>query len=411
MHKRIGAMLEEINKHRIEDVVYNLAHHYYEGRSDEKTLIYATMAGEKATQAFAPEDALSYYNMGLEALDRLEKSKENQEKKIELLKRLGEISFNLSEWKPALDYYKKSIKLCEEVKDAKGRAESLRKMGYVFNRMGNWKFASMKFEPALKISENLDDKHGIADAHRGLGYIHWRMGQYDEAIEHYNQCIEFSMWVGDMHTIALTFIELGNVYTETGDSDKAIEYYFKALKELEPIHDYSEMARAYNNLGDTHLKSESYEMAIAYFEKCEVMGRRIGRKDIVGWSLFNKGEAWALKGDSDKALECAERSLNILKTVGDKLGIQACYKIFGMAYGMKKEWDKAIENFNTFVKLGDENQVPYILGEGHYHFGRMYLSKGDKENAKEQLEKAKEIFKTLNAEEFVLKVEKQLEGL
>lgn len=411
MHKKIGYIIENINKNRLDEVVYNLAHHFYEGKDTEKTLTYAIKAGEKATKAFAPEDALSYYSMALEALERLEETKENKEKRIDLLKKLGEISFNLSEWGLALEFYKRAVNLCDEIEDDANRAESLRKTGYVLNRMGNWKLAYQNFEQSLDISKKLGDKFGMADAHRGLGYIHWRSGEYEDAIAHYNKCIQLSMEISDMHTIALAFIELGNVHIETGDIDKAIEYYNRSLKELEPIGDYSEMARAYNNLGDSYLKRGNHDKAIEYFKKCEEMGKRIGRKDIVGWSLFNSGEAYALKGDADKALGCAEKSLDILTIVGDKLGLQACNKIFGIAYGLKAEWGKAIEHFNTCVEMGKETNVPYVQGEVHYYFGKMLKDKGDKKKAKEQLNKALEIFKSLETEEFVSRVKKEMEGL
>lgn len=411
MHKRIGYIIEELNKNKLDEVVYNLANHFYEGKDFKKTLVYAIKAAEKAISAFAPEDSLSYYNIALEALERLNETKENINKRIDLLKKLGEMSFNLSEWKQALEYYKKAIKLCEDFDKYLDKAESLRKTGYILNRMGDWKQAAKNFNTGLSISQELEDELGMADSHRGLGYIHWRMGEYSEAIQHYNECIKLSKEIKDVHTIAIAFIELGNVYIETGDIDKAIEYYINSLESLKPIEDYGEMARAYNNLGDSYLKKGEYDKAIDYFQKCEEMGKKIGRKDIVGWSLFNRGEAYALKGDAEKALECAEKSMAILTTVGDKLGLQACYKIFGIAYGLKEEWDLSIENFKTCVELGKETNVPYLQGEVHYYFGKMFKEKGEKKKAEEQLNKALEIFKGLETGEFILRVKKELEEL
>jgi predicted ATPase len=411
MHKRIGYIIEELYKKRLDEIIYNLAHHFYEGKDSEKTLFYSMKAGEKATSAFAPEEALSYYNMALEVLERFEDNKENKEKRIDLLKRLGSINFNLSEWKSTLEYYKKAINLCEDIDNDVDKAESLRKIGYTYNRMGNWEMAAKNFEKSLQISNNLDNPFGIADAHRGLGYIHWRLGQYEDAMEHYHKCIQVSMEIGDMHTIALAFIELGNVYVETGHIDKAIEYYNKSITKLKPIGDYGEMARAYHNLGDSYLKLGSYDRAIEFFKKCEEMGKEIGRRDIVGWSMFNRGEAYALKGEADRALEYAEKSLDILSTVGDKLGLQGCYKIFGIAFGLKKEWDKAIENFSTCIDMGKDTNVPYFQGEVHYYYGKMYKDMGEKEKAKDELKRAREIFSNLDTKDYVLKIEKEMEGL
>jgi predicted ATPase len=411
LHKKIGYILEELNRQRLDDVIYNLAYHFYLGKDINKTLAYAVAAGEKATKTFAPEDAVSYYKMALEALDQLEKSKENKSRIVTLLKRLGELSFNVSEWSSALDYYRRSIVLCQDIDNPWGTAESYRKIGYVLNRMGDWDAATESFEKALAISEKMDDMFSMADAQRGLGYIHWRLGEYDHAIEHYNKCIKYSMDIQDMHTIALAFIEIGNVYIETGEIKLAIEYYNKSLKGLESMDDYSEMARAYNNLGDSNLKSGNYDEAIEYFAKCQDMGKKIGRKDIVGWSLFNAGEAYAKKGDAEQAMESAQKSLDILNIVGDKLGIMACYKIFGMAYGLKEEWELAIDSFEKCVALGEETNVPYIQGEVHFYYGKMYKQKGDSEQAKEQLNSALKIFEGLETEEFITRIKDELEDL
>jgi tetratricopeptide (TPR) repeat protein len=219
------------------------------------------------------------------------------------------------------------------------------------------------------------------------------------------------MSAGDMHTRALAFIELGNVYIETGEIDMGIEYYQKSLKELEPMGDYGEMARALNNLGDSYIKKGDYDKAIKYFKKCEEVGKRIGRKDVVGWSLFNAGEAYALKSDSDNALEHAQKSLEILTSVGDKLGLQACYKIFGMAYDLKENWELAEKNFNTCISLGEETNVPYLQAEVHYYYGKMLKNKGDKEAARTQFTHAFEILRTLDTEEFLNRVKDELETL
>jgi tetratricopeptide (TPR) repeat protein len=411
MHKKIGYILEDLNKDRLDDVVYNLAHHFNMGRDIPKTLLYTTMAGEKAVNSFAPEDALSYYHLATEALDGMEQTQENKQKMVTLLMRLGEISFNLSKWNAALDHYNRAIGLCEQIDDEEDKGESLRKIGYVLNRMGDWDMAAYNFERSLVISKNLENPIGIADSHRGLGYIHWRLGEYEDAISHYNECIQVSMSVGDMHTIALAFIELGNVYIETGEIDMGIDYYQKSLKELEPMGDFGEMARALNNLGDSYLKKGDYDKAIEYFKKCEEVGKRIGRKDVVGWSLFNAGEAYALKGDSENALEHAQKSLDILTSVGDKLGLQACYKIFGMAYGLKEEWELSEKNFKTCIMLGEETNVPYLQAEVHYYYGKMLKNKGDRDLAKEQFNHALEILKNLDTEEFLNRVKSELEDL
>jgi hypothetical protein len=61
--------------------------------------------------------------------------------------------------------------------------------------------------------------------------------------------------------------------------------------------------------------------------------------------------------------------------------------------------------------LGEETNVPYIHGEVHFYYGKMYKQKGDSEKAREQLNKALNIFEGLETEEFVTRIKEELEDL
>ena len=61
--------------------------------------------------------------------------------------------------------------------------------------------------------------------------------------------------------------------------------------------------------------------------------------------------------------------------------------------------------------LGEETNVPYIQGEVHFYYGKMYKQKGNSEQAKEQLALALKIFEGLETEEFVARIKKELEDL
>ena len=61
--------------------------------------------------------------------------------------------------------------------------------------------------------------------------------------------------------------------------------------------------------------------------------------------------------------------------------------------------------------MGKETNVPYIQGEVHFYFGKMYKDKGDREKAREHLNFALRIFESLETEDFIQKVRTEMEGL
>jgi tetratricopeptide (TPR) repeat protein len=411
MHKKVGSALEGIYKDQPDTVVYALARHFQQGGELQKSILYGKKAAEKAIGVFAPEEALEYYKIALEALEKMEKTDENKESMISLFNSMGEISYTLGDLNKGLNYYDMAIKLCNETGNKSAKAELFANKGEILSREGKWGLAVQNFEKSRIISEKLGDSHVVAKAYRGLAHVYWRFGDYDKATQYNNLSIQASMEVGDMHSIARTFIELGLIYSATGDYEKAIEYYSKSLKELEPFNDYSQIARAHNNIGDAYMKTERYEKAIDHFKKCVEIGKKSHSHEHIGWGNLNLGEANALNGTPNGAKKYVDEALSVMKKMGDRIGIQACYTVYGILYRLQGNWEESYKSFKIAMKMGEENKVPYNLAYSMYHIGLMYRDKGEKDRAKVELTRASEILKQLKPTDLIEKVNDQIKVL
>ncbi len=411
MHKKVGYALEDLYKDQIDSVVYALSRHFQQGSELRKSIIFGKKAAEKAIRVFAPEEALEYYKIALEALEKLEATDENKESMINLLNGMGEISYTLGDLNTGINYYDLAIKLCDETGNKSAKAELFANKGEVLSREGKWGAAVQSFEKSRIISEKLGDSHVVAKAYRGLGHVYWRFGDYDKATQYNNLSIQASMEVGDMHSIARTFIELGLIYSATGDYEKAIEYYSKSLKELEPFNDFSQIARAHNNIGDAYMKTERYDKAIEHFKKCVEIGKKSHSHEHLGWGNLNLGEANALNGTPNEAKKYIDEALEVMKKMGDRIGIQACYTVYGILYRLEKNWDQAYKSFKVAMKMGEENKVPYNLAYTMYHTGLMYKDKSEKERAVIELTKALEILKQLKPTDLIEKINDEIKSL
>jgi predicted ATPase len=427
VHLKIGEAIESIHKHNLKPVIYDLAHHYYEGKEYGKASTYLIKAGEHATQMYAIDEALKYFKQALSVVSNLPDGIDTTRKRLEIATNLGYNYMISGGWDHGLQYYQRALELGEKFKTELGikeleggeemqwlaskQAEAHRNLGHIYKQRSKWLDAMENFNKCIEISKSIGNYHEIADAYRGLGYVHWRKGKYSKAIEYYDKCIENTEKIHDLSVMAVVFIELGNVYNDSGNWERGVEYYTKALEVLEKLGEYREMARAYNNLGDVYLKQESWEKAIEYFEKCRRICVKIKNQDMEAWALFNLGECYAKKGELDIAMKHCNRALELLVKIDDKIGIAEIYRNFGTIYRFKKDWDRSVEYYTKSVNLLEDLNVPYEIAYAYHDFGLMYKDKRDFEQAKRCLTKAQEIYKSIGAKRELEKLSKDLRGL
>jgi tetratricopeptide (TPR) repeat protein len=411
MHKRIGNCIEKLYRNKLDDMIYYLAHHFYLGKDIEKTLLYSVLAGDRASKTYAPEDATSYYVMALRALEQMETKTENMVTKLGVVSKLGEIFNTIGEWDVSLDYQKQALKLSKRIGNDLERARAYRTIGHIKQNKGEYDEALSNFKSGLDISQKINDIHGMADTYRGLGRVFWRKGEFERAIENYEKGLSLTKKINDERLMAKTYIEMANIYSELGDWEKAIEYQESSLKVLTKLKDYYEMGRSYNNIGVTYARKGDMKKAIKEYEKCIELSDKTGNIRMAGWALFNAAEAYARIGELDKALNCCNRSLAIFERLDEKLGISGSFLSYGIIFKLQKNWDEAIKFFEKSMQLRQELEIPYRLADGYFEFGLLYKDKGDSEKAVDCLNKAKEIFGNLGANDFLEKIDFEMKSI
>jgi len=407
LHRLAGNAYEKLLGESSE-FAYALAHHYSLSGLHDKAHKYAKLAGDRALHQNAPEEAVRNFQESLKSLGKI-KPKPKPKLRHEILVRLGDANFIIGKWKEANRAYKDALKASKETGNKVLTSISNRKLGELLRFKGEYTKAKRYFETALAISKNIHDSRGIADCYKGLGYMSWRQGDYQEALDFYEKCIVTADSLKDDGLLGIALLEKGNVHNTMGDLVKSMEHYKRCLVYLERTNNISQIARVYNNMGDISLQREEWSEAIQYFERSRAAAEKVGGRYMVAWSLFNEAEALTRLSRTDDALKNCHESLDILNSLGDKMGILAVHRNFAIAYGVKKDWEKAEENFNKSLEMAKELNIPDVMAEIYLHRARMLKSKGESENAKKNLELALKIAKLIKAKRWIARIEKELE--
>jgi class 3 adenylate cyclase/tetratricopeptide (TPR) repeat protein len=129
-HRRVGEALESERGAEPFETIEGLANHFLRGNAPEKALKYFVLAGDRAAELYAPEQAVSRYGVALDLLSDAPNERlmcEVLERQGAQLQKLGEVEAQVRCWEKAVAGYER---LGEEPK----AGDLLRRLGTVMYR-------------------------------------------------------------------------------------------------------------------------------------------------------------------------------------------------------------------------------------------------------------------------------------
>ncbi|HBF87783.1 MAG TPA: hypothetical protein DDX39_03995 [Bacteroidales bacterium] len=245
-----------------------------------------------------PDSALFYYIKAMNLTDKVissfpdnkNKQKSKDEKKLDFgkirlsafkaisLRNVGSAYTNLGNYNLANDFFIKSLKIYQEIKDEYGISKCYLNIGTIHYRQGTYDKAISYFIRSLQIYEKLGFKKGIADGSTTVGLIHYQQHNYDKALKYFENSLKIYEELNENRGISICYMNIGNVYKDQGYHEKAIEYYSNSIKIAEKIGDKQGISRCYTNMGIVFYNQKNYEKVITYFLKSLKIKEELGDK-------------------------------------------------------------------------------------------------------------------------------------
>jgi len=148
------------------------------------------------------------------------------------------IYLNESNYKKALQYFKKSLTLR---RTKKGKAITYGNIGMVYSDMNNYAKAIKYETKALNLNESAGYYYGAAQDYLNLGYNYIYVKNYPVAKRYILKGISMEKKIGNNDWIGTGYRYLGSLYMNKGDNKKALLYYSKAYDMFKISGDTSHM--------------------------------------------------------------------------------------------------------------------------------------------------------------------------
>jgi signal transduction histidine kinase len=166
-------------------------------------------------------DAVKHYEESLRIYKKL-----NIRKSInQNITNLGSIYFDLGEYKTAQNYFQQVLESVKQTPDDKmGLAAALFSLGNTSRKLGKQDKALDYFKRSLAIRENIGDINGIALSNWGIGLALFNKKKYRQALPYFDVALKNNRKLKDIYQEGVVLMAIGDTYLQLKDLKKAEEY-------------------------------------------------------------------------------------------------------------------------------------------------------------------------------------------
>ena len=196
-----------------------------------------------------------------------------------------------------------------------------------------------------------------------------------------------------------------------GKLDEAISLFGQCASIYHRLGDAVNTARAYHSLGVSYADAGNWHLSLENLERSFQIAEPEGLQDLMANIYLCRAVVYLELKDTMMAAPCCTRALEIYKNGGNVLGEANTYRLLGLVFTVREQWQMAFALFDQSEDLNRKLDNQLGLAEAVRDRGRALCVQGDTESARASLETALGSFRSLHAVAAAERVDRQLKQL
>jgi predicted ATPase len=271
---------------------------------------------------------------------------------------LGTIAHNLGDLVQSRRCLEESLDLFRDREDRRGVAAVLTNLAWVAMERSDFRTGWALSEEALRMNRDLGEVRGEALALNNLGWIANYRGEYQAARSFHEQSLELRRRIGDRRGVAFALTSLAWAEQYHGDYARAKLLLAGARRIVEEIND--KVILAFTHLVAAYIEHDMGELdrAKELAEQAAVLGEQSGNRSLLAGALLTLGAVLRDGGDHPAAAERLERALEHFRALGSLWSVTATLCNQGMTELARGNIERAgrllIESLDLHRSLEDK---------------------------------------------------------
>lgn len=279
------------------------------------------------------------------------------------------------DYEKALENYRRSLEIGEELGDVQGVGVCLNNMGNIYKNQGLYSRAIEHFFESLKIREEIGDQLGTASSLGNISNVYKAQGDNEQSLTYALKCLEIMEELDNLQGVAGTLNNIGLLHEKMGDFDAAIAFHERSLAIRKNIGDQRGVTDSMINIGTMHQRKNEYDEARQAFNKSLELAESTANPRAVARALYHLGHLEKTNQRYQAAISYAERALPIAREVGD---IEVIGDVSGLLYDNYKltnQYERALVMHELHISMRDsilreENQRELLQRQFRYDFDK-----------------------------------------
>ncbi len=226
-----------------------------------------------------------------------------------VLSKLGKLDDAGKNYFQALDYF---------IDNPERMCRALSYLGILNIRKGDFDGALDYYNRSLKVCQDHDFKWPAMQLYGNIGNVYNARGDYRKSLEYYEKSLKIALEISDRRIEGINLLNIGNAYNQLGRPDKALENFQQALDIQKAIGDRGSEAVNYNNIAETYLNLGQYLKSFDYSNRGLKLAGEIKEPRIELANIKGLAEVYLAIGEIEKTREKIEEALILADKTGDE---------------------------------------------------------------------------------------------
>jgi tetratricopeptide (TPR) repeat protein len=330
MHAALAAHLERLHPERVEDI----ADHHLAARNPQAALPHVIRAGERALHTYTLPEAVARFEQALEILG----DEANPVELRRVLERLGQAKEFQFDFAGAAEVYERlrdeGLRRQDPAMAISGKNKNALVMGTAFQ---NRDLALSTLSEAESDARGAGDDAGLAEACMFQCMLKTVSGEFDDVAYYMGELARLGEGLEDPYTLTFGMVHLANTYVYTNRADDAVEQGQKALAKAEEFGDLKHQAELL-----------TFALPFGHFQR----------------------------GETDLALSCVERGMEIALRIGDRASEAMGTILLGKIATLRGHFEEALAMFRRTDAAATATGAPYFASIGKCLIGTCYFTIG-----------------------------------